>query len=446
MRVYDLIAKKRDGKELGAKEIAFCVDGYTSGAIPDYQMAALLMAIYLRGMSWNEVCHLTEAMLSTGQRLDLSSVGRMTVDKHSTGGVGDKVSLVVAPLVAAAGVPVPMLSGRGLGHTGGTLDKLESIPGFRTSLTPDEFIRNVREVGVAIMGQSERIAPADGKLYALRDVTATVSSPPLIASSIMSKKLAAGPDALVFDVKVGLGAVLPEVEDGRRLADLLNRIAEANGRRTVAVLTRMDQPLGQAVGNALEVAEAIDCLKGGGPADLLEVTMALGTQMLILGGVAEDTQQARRLLQEALDSGGGLEAFRTMVQRQGGDEMVVEDSDRLPRARLKLEVKSPADGYITMLDALKVGRACARLGAGRSALTDQVDPAVGVCLLKKVGDPVSRDEVVGLVVANDEDRGQEVVKHIAEAMAFSESRPAVDPLVLDLIDTAAGHENCKTGD
>jgi pyrimidine-nucleoside phosphorylase len=285
MQAFEIIAKKRDGGDLTLEEIEYIISGYVQGTVADYQMSALLMAIYLRGMNWEEVIHLTKIMMLTGQVLDLSAITGITVDKHSTGGVGDKVSLVVAPLVAAAGVPVPMLSGRGLGHTGGTLDKLESIPGFRTSLSPQEFVNDVIKVGVAIMGQSHLIAPADGKLYALRDVTATVSSLPLIASSIMSKKLAAGPDALVFDVKVGSGAVVQDAQEALKLARMLNRIGQAMGRRTVALLTSMDEPLGWSVGNAVEVAEAIESLRGEGPGDLLQVTMALGEQMLILGGL-----------------------------------------------------------------------------------------------------------------------------------------------------------------
>ena len=315
MDIRDIIIAKRDGRQLSEEQIEYFVRESVCGTVADYHLAALLMGIYLNGMTWNEVYHLTMAMRDSGEVLDLSPVKAVTVDKHSTGGVGDKVSLVVAPLVAAAGVPVPMVSGRGLGHTGGTLDKLEAIPGFRTDLTPDVFIRQVGETGLAIMGQSRQIAPADGKLYALRDVTGTVGSLPLIASSIMSKKLAAGPDALVFDIKVGRGAVLPAEASVRRLAGLLNRIGKAANLKTTALLTRMDQPLGRAVGNAVEVAEAVGCLKGEGPEDLLEVTLALGAQMLLLGGAAGDVKEARGKLQEVLRSGDGLECLREMISR-----------------------------------------------------------------------------------------------------------------------------------
>lgn len=440
MRVYQIIAKKRDGQALTFEEIEFCISGYVQGTIPDYQISALLMAIYLRGMSWREVIHLTEAMMHTGQVLDLSSIPGITVDKHSTGGVGDKVSLVVAPLVAAAGVPVPMLSGRGLGHTGGTLDKLESIPGFRTSLDLQEFVQNVFQIGVAIMGQSSQIAPADGKLYALRDVTATVSSLPLIASSIMSKKLAAAPDALVFDVKVGRGAVVQDQQQALELARMLNGIGQAMGKRTVALLTNMEQPLGRSVGNAVEVVEAIESLRGKGPADLLQVSMALGEQMIILGGLASTPQKAREKLKLTLSSGKGLEKFGAMIRQQGGDSRVVDDPGLLPQARITLELKSSADGYLQTIDAGKVGDASVQLGAGRATMNDRVDPAVGICFVKKVGDAVSRGEVVGLILANDADRGQAALNQVLEALAISDAPPPPRPLILDLVKPEEGSQ------
>ncbi len=434
MHIGEIIADKRDGRPLSGEQIEYFVREYTRGAIADYHLAALLMAIYLNGMTWDEVYHLTLAMRDSGEVLDLSPVGAATVDKHSTGGVGDKVSLVAAPLVAAAGVSVPMLSGRGLGHTGGTLDKLESIPGFRTDLTADEFIAQVREAGLAIMGQSRQVAPADGKLYALRDVTGTVGSLPLIASSIMSKKLAVGPDALVFDIKVGRGAVLPTEEAVRGLAGLLNRIGRAAGVRTAALLTRMDQPLGRAVGNGPEVAEAIGCLKGEGPGDLLEVTMALGERMLVLAGAAGDVKEARRRLEEALRSGAGLRCFREMVRRQGGREEVVDDPGQLPQASRRLEIRSPAGGFIGGVDALAVGRVAVRLGAGRLRLDDRVDHAVGVLIHKNVGDEVSMGEVVAEVLAADEERGQRAAEEVRRAVFISEQRPEVPSLVADVIE------------
>jgi pyrimidine-nucleoside phosphorylase len=434
MPIGDIIAAKRDSRQLSREQIEYFVREYVRGTLTDYHLAALLMAIYLNGMTWNEVYHLTTAIRDSGTVLDLSPVGAATVDKHSTGGVGDKVSLVVAPLVAAAGVPVPMVSGRGLGHTGGTLDKLESIPGFGTDLAPDAFIGQVGEIGLAIMGQSEQIAPADGKLYALRDVTGTVGSVPLIASSIMGKKLAVGPDGLVFDIKVGSGAVLPTERAVRRLAGLLNAIGRAAGTKTVALLTRMDQPLGRAVGNGVEVAEAIECLKGRGPEDLLEVTMALGAQMLLLAGAADDLETARRKLRETLNSGEGLKTFREMIRRQGGQEGVVEDPGRLPQAPLRLEVTSHEEGYISGIDALAVGRASVRLGAGRLHLDDRVDHAVGIVLRKKAGDAVERDEVVAEVLAGDQRRGLQAVQDVRRAVAVSGHRPKVPSPVADVIE------------
>jgi pyrimidine-nucleoside phosphorylase len=440
MQAFEIIAKKRDGGDLTLEEIEYIISGYVQGTVADYQMSALLMAIYLRGMNWEEVIHLTKIMMLTGQVLDLSAITGITVDKHSTGGVGDKVSLVVAPLVAAAGVPVPMLSGRGLGHTGGTLDKLESIPGFRTSLSPQEFVNDVIQVGVAIMGQSHLIAPADGKLYALRDVTATVSSLPLIASSIMSKKLAAGPDALVFDVKVGCGAVVQDAQEALKLARMLNRIGQAMGRRTVALLTSMDEPLGWSVGNAVEVAEAIESLRGEGPGDLLQVTMALGEQMLILGGLVKDSQEAREKLEAVLNSGEGLQKFRDMVRQQGGDPRVVDDPGLLPQAKITIEIKSSADGYIQAIDARKVGSICVRLGAGRMTLKDQVDQAVGVRLRKKVGDAVCCGDVVGLVMTNDAAKGRDAVEEFQNALIISDTPPPARQLILSLVEPEEGEK------
>jgi len=404
------------------------------GRVPEYQMSAFLMAVFFRGMTPRETAALTEAMRDSGEVFHLEQVDGIKVDKHSTGGVGDKVSLVVAPLVAAAGVPVPMVSGRGLGHTGGTLDKLESIPGLRTDLSPDAFIGQVRESGLAIMGQSERIAPADGKLYALRDVTGTVGSVPLIASSIMCKKLAVDPDGLVFDIKVGQGAVLTTEQDIRRLAGLLNRIGRAAGMKTVAVLTRMDQPLGRAVGNAVEVAEAIGCLSGEGPKDLLEVTLALGAQMLLLAGAADDETEARDKLQDMLRSGAGLRSFREMVRRQGGREEVVDDPGQLPEAPWRLKVSSPGTGYIGSVNALEVGRISVRLGAGRQQLDDRVDHSVGVLVHKKVGDAVSKGEIMAEVLAGDEKRGLQAAKDISRAVVISEQPPDVPSLVMDIVE------------
>ena len=388
MHVPDLIRRKRDGGPLGRDEIAWVVAGVTDGSVPSYQVSALLMAIVWRGMDAQETAWLTEAMVASGRRLDLSRLPGPKVDKHSTGGVGDKTSLVIAPLVAAAGGMVPMMSGRGLGHTGGTLDKLESIPGFRVDLGPDELERVLARVGCAIVGQTADIAPADRALYALRDVTATVESVPLITSSIMSKKIAEGIDALVLDVKAGRGAFMKTREAARGLARALVDAGEAAGIRTEALVTAMDAPLGRAVGNALEVVEACETLKGRGPADLETLCVALAARMLRLVGLAADDGQAERRVREAIGSGEGLERFRRMIEAQGGDASVVDDYRRLPIAEKRYLVTAPRSGTVTRLDAELVGRAAAALGAGRRRVDDRVDPAVGAMLATRLGGEV----------------------------------------------------------
>src|SRR3954469_8971479 len=365
MRTVDLIQRKRGGEELSPEEIEFLVNGYTNGEIPDYQMSSFLMAVYFKGMTDREVSRLTECMLHSGDTVDLSGVPGVKVDKHSTGGVGDKTSFIVAPLAAAAGVVVPMMSGRALGHTGGTLDKLESIPGLRTNLTIEEFRNQLSEIGLAFIGQTEQLAPADGKLYALRDVTATVESIPLIASSIMSKKLAEGIDALVLDVKVGSGAFMKSLEDARALAKTMISIGTQMGRKVTALITDMDQPLGRAVGNALEVIEAVEMLRGRAPADYTEITLALTAEMLVLGGEAKDEAEARAKLHEAIKSGAAVEQFKQIVSAQGGDPEAVDDYARLPAASSTVDVPSPASGYVTRIDCEAVGLAAVALGAGR---------------------------------------------------------------------------------
>ena len=394
MRAVDIIIRKRDGRTLSRDEIQFFVSGVTGGTLPDYQAAALLMAILVRGMSAEETAWLTDAMVHSGVRVDLSDVPGVKVDKHSTGGVGDKTSLILAPLVAACGVPVPMMSGRGLGHTGGTLDKLESIPGFRVNLTIDEMKQALARVGCAMLGQTSRIAPADKKLYALRDVTGTVESIPLISASIMSKKIAEGIDALVLDVKTGSGAFMKTQADSRCLAESLVSIGKASGVRTEAVITAMDSPLGCAVGNALEVAECLDVLKGGGPTDLVDVSVALAARMLVLGGVAADRPDGERQVRAAIRSGAGLDRFRRIVEQQGGDPRVVDDSGRLPAAPERDLVRATADGFVCRLDAELVGRASVALGAGRDRVEDPVDPAVGIVVLAKPGAAVRRGDPV----------------------------------------------------
>ena len=387
-----LIEKKRDGQALTADDIRWFVDGFASGSIPDYQMAAFAMAVYFRGMTADETAALTRAMLESGDRLDTSSIPKPKVDKHSTGGIGDKISLPLAPMVAACGVAVPMISGRGLGITGGTLDKLESIPGYRTNLSTDEFLGVVRACGCSIIGQTDRLAPADRKLYALRDVTGTVPSIPLITASIMSKKLAEGLDALVMDVKCGRGAFMQTREQARALAQSLVRTGAAMGVRVSALLTAMDDPLGRAAGNALEIAETIDVLRGGGPADVVELTVTLGAEMLRLAGLARGDAEGRQRCQDALASGRALEVFRNMVRRHGGNVAVIDDPARLPASACRREVRAPVAGCVRGVDAGCVGRACLVLGAGRAKTTDAIDPGAGVSGLVQRGARVEQGQ------------------------------------------------------
>jgi pyrimidine-nucleoside phosphorylase len=430
MRVLDTIRKKRDGRSLSQEEIELFVSGVTSGAIPDYQASALLMAIVLRGMNAQETSWLTDAMVRSGVRLDLSDIAGPKADKHSTGGVGDKTSLVLAPLAAACGVVVPMMSGRGLGHTGGTLDKLESIPGFRVNLTLDEFRRTLGQVGCAMVGQTSEIAPADKKLYALRDVTGTVESVPLITASIMSKKIAEGIDGLVLDVKTGRGAFMKTEEEARQLAQSLVAIGAAAGLRTEALLTSMDVPLGRAVGNALEVIECIETLKGRGPGDVEELSVLLAARMLRLAGVAATNEEAERRVRDALRSGAGLEKWRQIVEAQGGDPRVVDDYQRLPLAPKRHLITAVRPGYLAALDAELVGRAAVVLGAGRSRVEDEVDPAVGAMIITRPGAAVAAgDPVVVLNYRREEDL-QAAVALIEQAIEIADEPPAARPLVI----------------
>ncbi len=403
MRMVDLIEKKRDGHVLSKEEIRFIIDEYTKGSIPDYQMSALLMAIYFEDMTDEEITELTLAMAHSGEVIDLSSIEGIKVDKHSTGGVGDTTTLVLAPLVAAVGVPVAKMSGRGLGFTGGTLDKLEAIPGFKIEIADEEFIRIVNESKVAVIGQSGDLAPADKKLYALRDVTATVSSIPLIASSIMSKKIAAGADAIVLDVTTGDGAFMKNIADAKRLAHTMVRIGKLADRQVMAVVSDMSQPLGEAIGNSLEVVEAIETLQGHGPADLVEMCYALGSQMVVLAKGADTLEEAREKLQEALESGAGLAKFKEMIRNQGGDETVVDQPERLLTAEYEIELPAPKAGVVTKLVANEIGVAAMLLGAGRKTKEDSIDYAVGLKLHKKVGDPVAQGESLLTIYANSED-------------------------------------------
>ena len=423
MRAVDIIARKRDGGALAPEEIAFFIDGVTRGVFPDYQAAALLMAIVLRGMSGDETAVLTREMVRSGARLDLSRIPGIKVDKHSTGGVGDKTSLVLAPIAAACGVIVPMMSGRGLGHTGGTLDKLESIPGFRVHLSLDEMHAALVRTGCVMMGQTREIAPADRTLYALRDVTATVESIPLISASIMSKKIAEGIDALVLDVKAGSGAFMKTDADARCLAESLVSIGRASGIRTEAVITRMAAPLGCAVGNALEVAECLDVLKGGGPPDLVEIVIDLAARMLVAGGVARDRADGARQAQAAIASGAGLDRFRRIIEGQGGDARVVDDASRLPRVAGRQPVNAPRAGYVSGLDAELIGRAAVALGAGRDRVDDAVDPAVGIVVIAPIGARVSAgDRILELHVRDG--RGLDRALDLAtRAIAISDAPP-----------------------
>lgn len=433
MRPYDIISKKRDGRPLNPEEIDFFVSGFTRGEIPHYQMAALLMAIFLRGMDEEETFSLTLSMLRSGKILDLSEIQGKKVDKHSTGGVGDKVSLVLAPAVAAAGVTVPMISGRGLGHTGGTLDKLESIPGFNTQLTIEEFKKNLSRIGVSIIGQTPELVPADKKVYALRDVTATVDSIPLVASSIMSKKFAADLDALVLDVKLGRGAVFDQEEMAFRLARAIISIGYRVGKRVVALVTNMEQPLGRLVGNALEVREAIEALNGEGPGDLMEITLALGAQMLVLGQKAKGVEEARNKLRGVIENGEALSKFKEMLEAQGGDPRVIDDPQLLPQGKLRIEVKAEANGYITSLDAKKVGEAVVALGGERRDLSSEIDRAVGIELIRKRGEKVERGESLAFVYASGEKEGRKAQMLVQDAYQCSEQPPKTSPLILYLV-------------
>ncbi len=403
MRMVDLIEKKRDGNELSKEEIEYIVTNYTNGKIPDYQVSALLMAIFYQDMTNEEITNLTLAIANSGDVIDLSSLEGIKVDKHSTGGVGDTTTLILAPLVASVGVTVAKMSGRGLGYTGGTLDKLEAIPGFQIELSDEEFVRIVNESKVAVIGQSGNLAPADKKLYALRDVTATVDSLPLIASSIMSKKIAAGADAIVLDVTTGDGAFMKNIEDARRLAKTMTSIGKLANRETVAVISDMSEPLGEAIVNSLEVVEAIETLQGNGPEDLVEMCYALGSQMVVLAGKAKTTDEARTLLQEALESGKALAKFKEMIQNQGGDPAIVEHPERILTARYTMELPAKQSGVVSKIVANELGIAAMMLGAGRKTKEEDIDHAVGLKLHKKIGDTVTKGESLLTIYSNDEE-------------------------------------------
>ncbi|MBS9344924.1 pyrimidine-nucleoside phosphorylase [Listeria innocua] len=403
MRMVDIISKKRDGKALSTEEIQFFIDGYTNGEIPDYQASALAMAIFFQDMNDQERADLTMAMVGSGDTIDLSAIEGIKVDKHSTGGVGDTTTLVLAPLVAAVGVPVAKMSGRGLGHTGGTIDKLESIEGFHIELDKKDFINLVNRDKVAVIGQSGNLTPADKKMYALRDVTGTVNSIPLIASSVMSKKIAAGADAIVLDVKTGAGAFMKTDEDAENLAHAMVRIGNNVGRNTMAVISDMSQPLGEAIGNALEVKEAIDTLKGQGPEDLTELVLVLGSQMVVLAKQAETLDEARAKLIEVIENGAALEKFKTFLSNQGGDASIVDHPEKLPQAKYQIEVPAKTSGFVSQIVADEIGIAAMILGAGRATKEDEINLAVGLMLRKKVGDQVKEGDSLVTIFADQED-------------------------------------------
>jgi len=433
MTAYEIIKKKRDGHELTREEIEFMVTGAVRHTVPDYQLAAFFMAVYFRGMTPRETADLTLLMAHSGDVVDLSRVRGTVVDKHSTGGVGDTTTIVLAPLVAAAGVKVAKMSGRALGHSGGTLDKLESIPGFRIDLTPDEFFSQVNSIGVAVVGQTGVLVPADKVFYKVRDVTATVDSLPLIASSVMSKKIAGGAAGIVLDVKYGRGAFMPAADDAVNLARTMVDIGRLTGRRVVCLVTGMDQPLGYAVGNALEVREAINTLQGHGPQDLRELCLQLGSHMLVLAGLVPSPVEGYAVLTRVLDSGAALEKMRQWISAQGGDARVIDDPSLLPAAAVQKALVAGQDGYVQAIDALEVGLTGVEIGVGRLREDSPVDPAAGIVLHKKIGDPVRRGEPLLTVHARSEELAESALARLASAVSVGPQLPAVPPLVYRVV-------------
>ena len=434
MRMYDLIMKKRNGGELSEEEIRFMIEGYTQGVIPDYQMSAMMMAIYFQKMTEAETLYLTMAMAQSGDMLDLSAISGIKVDKHSTGGVGDKTSLALTPMVAACDVKIAKMSGRGLGHTGGTIDKLESFDGFSTEISTEQFIQNVNEIGIAIMGQTKELAPADKKLYALRDVTATVDNLSLIASSIMSKKLASGADAIVLDVKTGSGAFMKTETDAFALAKEMVKIGNNAGRNTIAVVSDMDQPLGRAVGNALEVKEAIDTLKGQGPEDFTELCITLGALMLITGGMAKDVETAESMLKAVIEDGSALNKLAEFVKAQGGGEAYVYHPELLPKAEITEPLLSPVSGYIQKIICDEVGICSLILGGGRETKESEIDLSVGIILNKKVGEYVSEGEVLAYIHANDKEKLFACKDRLIKAYQLGNTKPEKAKVIKGIVD------------
>lgn len=433
MRMYDLIEKKRDGKVLSKEEIDFMIQKYTCGDIPDYQMSAMMMAIFFNGMNKEETLNLTLSMRDSGDVLDLSEINGVKVDKHSTGGVGDKTSICLTPLVASVGVKVAKMSGRGLGHTGGTIDKLESFNGFSVDIPTNRFIKQVNDIGVSIMGQTKDLAPADKKLYALRDVTATVDNMSLIASSIMSKKLASGADAIVLDVKCGSGAFMKDEKNALALAKEMVDIGNGAGKHTYAFITNMDEPLGNAVGNALEVKEAIETLKGNGPEDFTKLCMMLGARMTILAGICDNEDDAITLLEDAIKSGKALDKLAEFVENQGGDKQAVYNTDLLPKSKLQIDVLSPSEGYISKIDCSEVGVASLLLGGGRETKADIIDLSVGIIIDKKCGAKVCKGEKIATIYYNDEEKMKVAMKRLINAYHFSEVAPEKIETIIDRV-------------
>lgn len=433
MRMYDLIMEKRNGKSLTAEEVRYMIENYTKGEIPDYQMAAMMMAIYFQGMSAEETVELTRAMAHSGDMMDLSAIRGIKVDKHSTGGVGDKTSIALTPMVAACGVKIAKMSGRGLGHTGGTIDKLESFKGFTTGITGEQFVRQVNDIGIAIMGQTLDIAPADKKLYALRDVTATVDNMSLIASSIMSKKLASGADAIVLDVKTGSGAFMKKQEDSFALAREMVTLGNMAGRKTVAVVSDMDQPLGYAVGNALEVKEAIDTLRGQGPEDFVELCMTLGAQMVMLGQMASTEEEARAKLQQVIRDGSALDKLAEFVTAQGGSADAVYDPSLLPKASIQQEIPARKEGYVQRIDCDEIGMCSLLLGGGRETKESEIDLSVGLILHKKVGDYVREGETLATIYANDREKLDAACERFLKAYHIGPEKVRRESLIKGII-------------
>jgi pyrimidine-nucleoside phosphorylase len=432
MRMVDLIEKKRDGEELSSEEIKYIIDGYTDGSIPDYQISAFTMAVFFNGMTERETAELTMAMVESGDQINLSQIEGIKVDKHSTGGVGDTTTLVLGPLVAAVGVPVAKMSGRGLGHTGGTIDKLESVAGFHVEIENQEFIDLVNKNKIAVIGQSGNLTPADKKLYALRDVTATVDSIPMIASSIMSKKIAAGADAIVLDVKTGAGAFMKTIDDSRKLAKAMVQIGNNVGRSTMAIISDMSQPLGYAIGNALEVKEAIDTLKGEGPEDLTELCLVLGSNMVYLAKKASTLEEARQLLETAIKDGSALNTFKVFLASQGGDASVVDEPSNLPQAKYKIELEAKEDGYVKEMVADEIGTAAMLLGAGRATKESTIDLAVGLMLRKKIGEKVQKGESLVTIYSNFENV-DEVKQKLYESITLSAEPTKAPTLIYESI-------------